>query len=54
MNFLETLNKNFTFIDTDTKETYILGDFNINMVENIKYFDHENNTIGTKFASADT
>ena len=43
--FLETPNKNFPSIDTDAKETYILGDFNINMYENDK--------VCTKFASAD-
>ena len=32
---------------------YILGDFNINMFENNKYIVHENNTVCTKFASAD-
>ena len=52
-NFLELLNKNFPSIDTDAKETYILGDFNINMYENNKYIVHENNTVCRKFASAD-
>ena len=32
--FREILNKNFPSIDTDTKETYILGDFNTNIYEN--------------------
>ena len=32
--FREILNKNFPSIDTDTKETYTLGDFNINIYEN--------------------
>ena len=53
-NFLKTLNKNYPCIDTDAKETYNLGDFNINMYENNKYIVHENNTVCTKFASADT
>ena len=35
-NFPEILNKNFPSIDTDLKETYILGDFNINIYENNK------------------
>ena len=52
-NFPEILNKNFPSIDTDVKETYILGDFNINMYENNKYIVHENNTVCTKFTSAD-
>ena len=33
----EILNKSFLSIDTDAKETYNLGDFNINMYENNKY-----------------
>ena len=52
--FLEILNKNFPSIDTDAKEIYILGDFNMNMYENNKCIVHENNTVCTKFASADT
>ena len=52
-NFLEILNKNFPPVDTDAKETYILGDFNINMYENNKYIVHENNTVCKKFTSAD-
>ena len=36
-NFLKIINKNFSSIDNDAKETYILGDFNINMYENSKY-----------------
>ena len=51
-NFLEILNKNFPSIDTYAKETFILGNFNINMYEN-NYIVHENNTDCTKFASAD-
>ena len=41
-NFLEIVNKNFPAVDTDAKETYILGHFNINMYENKKYIVHEN------------
>ena len=52
--FLEILNKNFPSTDTDVKETYILGDFNINIYENNKYIIvHESNTFCTKFGSAD-
>ena len=51
--FLEILNKNFPSIDTHAKETYILGDFTINMYGNNKYIVLENNTDCTKFASAD-
>ena len=50
-NFLEILNKNFPPVDTDAKETYILGDFNINMYKtNILFMKI---TVCTKFASAD-
>ena len=48
INFLIILNKVLPSIDTDAKETYILGDFNMNMYENNKYIVHENNTVGTK------
>ena len=51
-NFLEILNENFLCIDTVAKETYILGDFTINMYESNKYIVHENNTVRTKFVSA--
>ena len=44
-NFLEILHKNFPSTDTDAKETYILGDFNINVYENNKYIVHENNSL---------
>ena len=52
-NFLEILNENFSSIDTDAKETYILGDFDINIHENNKYIVHENSTVCSKLASAD-
>ena len=52
-NFLIILNKVLPSIDTNAKETYILGDFNMNLYESNKYIVHENNTVGTKFASAD-
>ena len=51
-NFLEILNKNFPSIDTGAEETYIFGNFNINMYEN-NYIVLENNTAFTKFESAD-
>ena len=50
-NFLEILNKNFPSIDTVAKETYFLGDFNINMYEKSKYIVHKNSTVCTKFTS---
>ena len=50
INFLnKILNKNFPFIDTNTKEMY----FNINMSENDKYIVQENNILCGTFASAD-
>ena len=51
-NFLEILNQKFPFIVTDVKESYILGDFNINIYESNKYIVHENNTVCTKFVFA--
>ena len=51
--FLEILNKNFPSIDTHAKETYILGDFNLNMYGNNKYIVLENDADCAKFASAD-
>ena len=50
--FLELLSKNFPSIDKDKKETYILGNFDINIYENNKYKVHENDILCTKFASA--
>ena len=35
--FLETMNERFHKLDTISKETYILGDFNINLYLNNKY-----------------
>ena len=52
-NFLEVLNKKIPSIDTDAKETFILGDFKVNIYENSKYIVLENNTVCTKFASVD-
>ena len=37
INFLEIINAMFGKLDTDTKESYILGDFNINIYQNNKY-----------------
>ena len=48
-NFLEIINANFDKLDTDTKESYILGDFNINMNQNNKYIVRDDNTISSKF-----
>ena len=42
--FLETMNEHFYKRDTIRKETYILGDFNINLYLNIKYVFEECST----------
>ena len=52
-NFLEIINANFDKLDTDTKESYVLGDFNINMYQNNKYIVRYDNTISSKFLSSD-
>ena len=53
--FLAILNANFDELDTDTKESYILGYFNINMYQNnkLKYIVRDDNTISLKFLSSD-
>ena len=53
--FLAIINANFDKLDTDTKESYILGDFNINMYQNnkLKYIVRDDNTISLKFLSSD-
>ena len=40
----KTLHAYYPSIDTDVKETYIVGDFNINMYENNKYILYEKKT----------
>ena len=52
-NFLEIIKANFDKQDTNTKESYILGDFNINIYQNNKYIVHNDNTISSKFRSSD-
>ena len=52
-NFLEIINANFGKLDIVTKDSYILGDFNINMCHNNKYIVHDENTISSKFLSSD-
>ena len=51
-NFLEIINENFKKLDTDTKESYILGHFNKNN-QNNKYILRDDNTISLKFLSTD-
>ena len=48
---LEIINANFDKLDTSTKESYILGDFNINMYHNNKYIVRDDNRNSSKFLS---
>ena len=50
-NFLEIINANFYKLDTDTKELYILDDFNINIYRNNKCIVRDDYTISSKFLS---
>ena len=52
-NFLEIIKTNFEKLDTDAKESYILGDFKINMHQNNKYIVPDDNTISSKFLCSD-
>ena len=49
-NFLGIINANFDKLDTDMRESYILGDFNIKMYQNNKYIARDD-TISSKFLS---
>ena len=44
-NFFKALNENFVKLDTTNRETYILGNFNINLYHNGKYIIRKNNTL---------
>ena len=50
-NFLEIINANFDKLDTDMKDSYILGNFNLSMYQNNKYIVSDGNTISSKFLS---
>ena len=52
-NFIKTLNEHFAKLDITNKETYILGDFNINLYHNGKYIICKNNTIVSRSVSSD-
>ena len=52
-NFIKTLNENFAKLDTTNKETYILGDFNINLYHNGKYIICKNNTLMSRSVTND-
>ena len=51
-NFLEIINANFDTLDTHTKQSYILGDFNINTNQNNKYIVRDDNTTSSKLISS--
>ena len=52
-NFIKTLNENFAKLDTTNKETYILGDFNINLYHHGKYIICKNNTLISRSVTND-
>ena len=52
-NFIKTLNENFAKLDTTNKETYILGDFDINLYHNGKYIICKNNTLISRSVTND-
>ena len=52
-NFLEIINTNFDKLDSDTKESYILGNFNKDLYQNNKHIVRYYNTISSKFLSSD-
>ena len=43
--FIKTLNEKFEKLDATNKETYFLGDFNINLYHNGKYIICKNDTL---------
>ena len=47
-NLLEIINTNFEKLNTNMKELYILGEFNINMYQNNEYIVFDDNTISSK------
>ena len=53
-NFIKSLKEHFTKLDTTNKETYILGDFNINLYCYDKYIICKNNTLVSRSVSNDT
>lgn len=51
-NFPQIIKTNFDKLDTDTKESYILGDFDINNYKSNKYLVREDNRTSLKFLSS--
>ena len=52
-NFLEVLNENMNKIDSVSNETYILGDFNINLSLNDSYIFSKKNMLNNKSIPSD-
>ena len=52
-NFIKILNENFAKLDATNKETYIPGDFNINLYHNGKYIICKNNTLISRSVTND-
>ena len=52
-NVLQIKKANFDKLDTDTKESYIIGDYNINLCQNNKNIVIDDRTISSKFLSGD-
>ena len=52
-NCLEIVKTNFGKLDTDMKESYILGDIDINMYQSNKYIVRGDRIISSKFLSDD-
>ena len=51
--FLEIINTNFSKLDTNTNEIYILGDFNINLDLNSSYVFLKNNLLQSQSIPSD-
>ena len=52
-NFLEVLNENMNIIDSISNETYVLGNFNINLSLNDAYIFSEKNMLNNKSIPSD-
>ena len=51
--FLEIINTHFSKLDTNNKEIYILGDFNINLYLNNSYIFQKNNSLQSQSIHSD-
>ena len=52
-NFIKILNEHFAKLETTNKESFILGNFNINLYRDGKYIICENNTLVSRSVSND-